>query len=178
MTRKLVIRPMVESDLEQLILLSSDPREASPYGFYGHLNAGRLRRQFEENGFLPEDGGRLAVALAADGEPGEFLGDVSWHRQQSGPTSYCWNIGIGLLARARGQGYGAAAQRLLAEYLFATTQANRVEAETEVDNIAERRALEKAGFAFEGIRRGSCFRAGQWRDMALYSVVRADLDRQ
>src|ERR1700734_4026516 len=67
-----------------------------------------------------------------------------WHRQQRGPTSHCWNIGIGLLASARGHGYGTIAQRLLAEYLFAHTQVNRVEAETEIGNTSERRALEKA----------------------------------
>ena len=90
---------------------------------------------------------------------------MSWHRQQRGPTSHCWNIGIGLLASARGHGYGTIAQRLLAEYLFAHTQVNRVEAETEVGNTPERRALEKAGFTFEGVVRGSCFRpapGGTW----------------
>jgi RimJ/RimL family protein N-acetyltransferase len=175
-SRTLVIRPVLESDLDLLALLSTDPEEASQYGFFGYQDPGRQRRQFAENGFLSEHGGRLAVALVAGSEPGEFIGDVSWHRSPSGPTSYCWNIGIALLARARGQGYGASAQRLLAEYLLGHTQVNRVEAETEVDNGPERRALEKAGFAFEGVRRGSCYRAGRWRDMALYSVVRADLD--
>ena len=77
--------------------------------------------------------------------------------------------------RARGRGYGTRAQRLVAEYLFAHTQLNRVEAETETGNVAERRALEKAGFTQEGILRGACFRDGQWRDMVVYSMIRCDL---
>lgn len=89
--------------------------------------------------------------------------------------SFTWNIGIGLLATARGHGYGTRAQQLLVEYLFAHTLANRVEASTEVDNAAERRSLEKAGFSFEGVVRGASFRDGQWRDMASYSIVRTDL---
>jgi RimJ/RimL family protein N-acetyltransferase len=36
----------------------------------------------------------------------------------------------------RGQGYGTAAQRLLTGYLFATTTAHRVEAGTDVENLA------------------------------------------
>jgi RimJ/RimL family protein N-acetyltransferase len=64
---------------------------------------------------------------------------------------------MALFATARGHSYGSEARRLLAEYLFAHTQVNRIEAETEVGNIAGRRALEKAGFAFEGTVRGSCF---------------------
>jgi RimJ/RimL family protein N-acetyltransferase len=77
-----------------------------------------------------------------------------------------------ILPEFRGRGYGTLTQRLLADYLFATTTANRVEAETEVANMAEQRALEKARFIREGVRRGSQFRDGKWRDMAIYGRLR------
>jgi RimJ/RimL family protein N-acetyltransferase len=175
-TRLVHIRPVVEAELDRLELLYEDPDEASQYGFFGYQNTGELRRGFAEKGFISEDHGRLAVALGGAGEVGEFIGEVSWHKAQTGPSSFSWNIGIGLLASARGQGYGTRAQRLLAEYLFAHTQVNRIAAETEVDNLAEQRSLEKAGFTREGILRGSCFRAGRWRDMASYSILRAEVD--
>lgn len=175
MVKAVHIRPIRESELDLADALSQSADEAGPYGFFGFRAPGRLRRAFAENGLLGEDQGRLAVTLSEPTEPGEFLGEVSWHRVTTGPVSFTWNIGIGLLASARGHGYGTSAQRLLAEYLFAHTQANRVEASTEVDNTAERRSLEKAGFTFEGVLRGACFRAGRWRDMASYSMVRADL---
>jgi len=104
------------------------------------------------------------------------LGLVSWHRSRTGQTSYCWNMGLVLVPEARGHGYGTEAQRLLAEYLFAHTQLNRIEATTEVDNRAEQRSLEKAGFTREGILRGYGFRDGKWRDNVLYSMVRSDWD--
>jgi RimJ/RimL family protein N-acetyltransferase len=53
---------------------------------------------------------------------------------------------------------------------------NRVEAETEITNIAEQRALEKAGFTREGVRRGAIFRQGQWHDDVLYSLLRHEVD--
>ena len=176
MTQTVRLRPFLEPDLDLLVQLNSDLAEATEFGFFGYRDAGRLRREFPEHGFLEPDHGRLAVVTGEGGTPGELMGEVSWRRTQRGPTSYCWNIGIALLARARGQGYGSRAQRLLAEYLFAHTQVNRVEAETEMQNVAERRALEKAGFTFEGTVRGSCYRAGKWRDMASYSILRADVD--
>ena len=77
-------------------------------------------------------------------------------------------------ARVPGPGLRTAAQRLVTGYLFATTTANRVEAGTDVENLAEQRALEKAGFLREGIRRGSLFRDGKWRDMAIYGRLRDD----
>jgi RimJ/RimL family protein N-acetyltransferase len=175
-TKLVHIRPVIEAELDLLELLYEDPDQASQYGFFGYQNPGGLRRRFAEKGFISEDHGRLAVALGGAGEVSEFIGDVSWHKAQTGPNSFSWNIGIGLLARARGQGYGTQAQRLLVEYLFAHTQVNRITAETEVDNLAEQRSLEKAGFTREGTLRGSCFRAGKWRDMASYSILRADVD--
>lgn len=104
----------------------------------------------------------------------ELLGFVSWH--QPGRTSCCWNIGIALAPEARGHGHGTEAQRLLVRYLFSHTRVNRIEAITEVTNLAEQRALEKAGFTGEGVLRGAGFRRGRWRDGAMYSVLRAEMD--
>ncbi|MGI3201592.1 GNAT family N-acetyltransferase [Streptomyces sp. GLT-R25] len=70
---------------------------------------------------------------------------------------------------------GTRAQRLLVEYLFAHTQVVRIEADTEVENIAEQRALEKAGFTREGVLRSVGFRDGRWRDGVRYSVLRDDV---
>ena len=79
---------------------------------------------------------------------------------------------------ARGRGIGTAAQRLLAEHLFATTSVHRVEAGTDVTNVAEQRALEKAGFTREGVLRGAQYRAdGSHHDLVSYAVLRTDLER-
>ncbi len=76
--------------------------------------------------------------------------------------------------RHAGQGLGTEAQRLLAEFLFATYDLNRVEASTDVENLPEQRSLEKAGFVREGIQRGAQFRAGAYHDLVTYSRLRDD----
>jgi RimJ/RimL family protein N-acetyltransferase len=91
----------------------------------------------------------------------------------SGPRG-CLRIGTLLFPEHRGKGRGTAAQRLLADYLFSTTPANRLEATTETDNVAEQRALEKAGFVREGVLRGRGFVRGRWRDGVLYARLRDD----
>jgi len=55
------------------------------------------------------------------------------------------------------------------------TSVNRVEAHTDVSNIAEQRALEGAGFTREGLVRGAQWRAGAYRDGYLYAIVRGDI---
>lgn len=113
------------------------------------------------------------VAALDDGTP---IGSLSWHAVAYGPNrrSTAWNIGITILPEHRGRGHGTAAQRLLADHLFATTGANRVEATTDVENVAEQRALERAGFRREGVLRGGQYRAGGWHDLVLYARLRDD----
>jgi GNAT superfamily N-acetyltransferase len=99
-----------------------------------------------------------------------------WHGVNHGkpPASRCWNIGITIAPLHRGRGLGTEAQRLLAAYLLATTTVNRIEADTDVTNLAEQRSLEKAGFTREGTMRGAQFREGAWHDMVLFSRLRHD----
>ncbi|QUQ70708.1 GNAT family N-acetyltransferase [Kutzneria sp. CA-103260] len=115
--------------------------------------------------------------LVVDTATGERLGLVSWHPEMYGPTIGClaWNIGIGLLPSARGRGVGSLAQRLLVEHLFATTSYDRIEADTDVENIAEQKALAKAGLRREGVIRGAHTRGGVRRDMVLFGILRTDL---
>ncbi len=119
--------------------------------------------------------GRLIVERTADGT---IVGDVSWHPVMYGPTpeSRALNIGVALFPEARGHGYGTEAQRLLAELLLESFEVERVEASTDVDNVAEQRSLEKAGFIREGVIRRAQFRAGEYHDLVGYSLVRGDLE--
>ena len=119
---------------------------------------------------------RSSLLSVLDADTGLLLGGVSWHAVDYGGTVSCsaWNIGIGLLPEARGRGVGTVAQRLLVEHLFATTELDRIEASTDVENIAEQRALEKAGFQREGVLRGAQLRGGVRRDLVHYGLVRGD----
>lgn len=164
-----ILRPLTEAELLNLELCRTDPAEGSEFDFYGFRGGSGKLAAFAENGLLTPDGGELAVV---DG--GEAVGSVSWRRVMTGPICFTWNIGISLRASARGKGLGTAAQRALIDYLFGYTQAYRIEAHTETENVAEQRALEKAGFTREGVVRGAAFRAGRWRDMAAYSVLRTE----
>jgi aminoglycoside 6'-N-acetyltransferase len=120
-----------------------------------------------------ERNGMLVVERLADRQP---IGTVGWHRVPYGPSPWsdAWNIGIELRPEARGQGLGTEAQRLLADFLFATYELHRVEASTDVENIPEQRSLEKAGYVREGIQRGAQWRAGGYHDLVTYSRLRSD----
>ncbi|MFD0518116.1 GNAT family N-acetyltransferase [Paractinoplanes durhamensis] len=69
---------------------------------------------------------------------------------------------------------GWRAQALLTAYVFEHWPVQRVQAGTQVDNVAERKALLKAGFQQEGVLRSVEFRAGKWQDGVLFSRLRDD----
>jgi RimJ/RimL family protein N-acetyltransferase len=125
--------------------------------------------KWEQNKLLSADGGTLMVIR---GE--ETLGFVNWRRQHATVAAYYWEIGLALLPEARGRGHGTQAHRLLARYLFAHTTAHRIQASTEVDNIAEQKALDRAGFTREGVTRAAGWRDGAWRDGVTYGLLRTD----
>jgi RimJ/RimL family protein N-acetyltransferase len=117
-------------------------------------------------------------ALTVIDKDGGVAGFVSWHWNHNwGPNaaSRCPMIGIWLRAAARGQGIGRQAQRQLAELFFLHTTTNRVEVATDVENLAEQRALDAAGFHREGLIRGAQWRDGAYRDGYLYAITRPDM---
>ena len=118
-----------------------------------------------------ERNGQLIVERVADGQP---IGTVGWHAVGYGPNpeSGPGTSGSRCCPRRAARATGREAQALLAAYLFENTDVNRIEAQTDVDNIAEQRSLEKAGFVREGTARGAQFRAGAYHDLVTYSILR------
>jgi RimJ/RimL family protein N-acetyltransferase len=162
---------VTDSDLPLL-----DRLRATQVGGFNDL--GQERRMLPPDAWVGgrlrgEERGEFFVQRTSDGA---IVGTISYHRVSHGPNaeSKAWMIGIDLVPEGRGQGLGTEAQRLLADWLFETTLANRVEASTDVENVAEARSLEKAGFTREGVSRGAQYRAGAFHDLALYARLRAD----
>ena len=79
-----------------------------------------------------------------------------------------------LVASERRKGYGTEAIMIMVDYLFLSRELMRVQATTDVSNIASQRVLEKAGFTKEGIIRKSGFNRGKWCDDCLYSILREE----
>ena len=58
--------------------------------------------------------------------------------------------------------------------MFLSKDTVRVQAETNVENTASQKVLEKAGFRREGVVRKVAFIRGEWRDCYLYSILREE----
>jgi len=166
-----VLRLFTEAELAYFDALPGEAED--PFNFFGFKGAAGsgIRARWAEHGLVQGERGTLAVDL-----DGAVIGDVEWHTVPYGPPpmSNACNIGIRLLPEHRGRGHGTEAQAALVRYLFATYPINRVEAGTDIANLAEQRALENVGFVREGTLRGAQWRSGKWNDLLLYSRLRSD----
>ena len=170
--RLINLRPVTYADVELLDAWINDLNFMSEYNDFGLHPAGSYALRLSQDGLLNEQQGTLLIATANN----IVVGDVSYRQVAYGPNggSQAYNIGISIVAEQRRKGYGAEAQRLLASYLFATQPIMRVEASTDIANLAEQHALERAGFMRDGVLRKAQWRAGDWHDLVVYSKLRGE----
>ena len=83
-------------------------------------------------------------------------------------------IGYSLVPSERGKGYCTEAVNIMVDYLFFSKESRRIQAHTDLRNVASQKVLEKVGFKKEGTLRKNFFVRGEWRDAYLYSILREE----
>jgi RimJ/RimL family protein N-acetyltransferase len=79
-----------------------------------------------------------------------------------------------LLPSARGSGVFLEAARLVGSFAFGTVGVHRLEARVSLANGRANGALRKLGAVQEGVLRRSLYRAGEYVDQALWSLIKED----
>lgn len=130
----------------------------------------RLRERIEHQGELAE--GRIDLGVDVGGR---LVGHVE-ARQPLGVVPHgVFELGISIFEPDRSLGYGREAVAALTDLLVRDHGAHRVQASTDVHNVAMRTVLERVGFTFEGVMRGFMPTPdGTRADYALYAVTRDD----
>ncbi|GAA3538939.1 hypothetical protein GCM10022222_23150 [Amycolatopsis ultiminotia] len=162
------LRGFVEADLPVLDRFATDPEVAGAFQWSGFADPQVHRRRFAVDGLLGD--ASSAVAVTVDDT---VAGMATWKAaDRGGPAGGCYEIGVTLLPDHRGRGAGTQAHQLLVEHLFRFTRAHRIEAFTDVDNLAEQRVLEKTGFHREGLMCQVLWRDGAYHDEVVYGLLR------
>ena len=110
--------PVTEADLDMFRRFVVEPGLIG-LDWSGFHDPKAIQRRFDTDSYLGDDDGRLIVDVTAETEPGtESTGLVSYRRRHYGAQAFCWEIGIALLPKWRGQGIGWRAQAIFCSYLF------------------------------------------------------------
>lgn len=130
-TKRMELVPMEDSQLEKMIgTLPGELAEA-----YGEMLQGCRAH--------PEDRLWFTPWQMMDKRTGEHMGDLGF---KGAPRKGRVEIGYGIEESFEGQGYTTEGVKAMCQWAFSQKDVYIVEAETEPDNKASQRVLEKAGF--------------------------------
>jgi RimJ/RimL family protein N-acetyltransferase/uncharacterized damage-inducible protein DinB len=147
-TERLLLRPLTESDLDNLVELNSDPEVLR------FLTGGKpIPREDIAGKFLPKVFGYyqrfsgLGYWAAEEKSTGEFLG---WFALEPGHGESAVDVELGYRLRraAWGKGYATEGSRALVRRAFAELSVERVYAETMAVNARSRRVMAKSGLRY------------------------------
>jgi RimJ/RimL family protein N-acetyltransferase len=167
----LVLRTPRDDDAAALAAAFADETlvEAADLPFT-HPSAPDMRRAIRE--FLPmmREQGAMAAFLVFD-EDETLLGGAALHHVNFEDGH--GEVGYWLVRDARGRGVATRTARILAEWGF-SLGLERIEAQTNLGNVASQRVLERAGFTREGVRRSVRRQRGGREDRVVFSLLRGE----
>jgi [ribosomal protein S5]-alanine N-acetyltransferase len=147
-TEKFILREILETDVEGMYALDSDPEVHKYLGNnpIESMDAAlatiqHVRKQYKENGI-----GRWAII---DKASNEFVGWAGLKYEQNLRTNFnYYDIGYRLLRKYWGKGIASEAAKVSLEYGFNQLNINEIFAAAQVDNAASNKILTNIGLKF------------------------------
>jgi len=160
------LRVMEKEDLPLFAEWANKPEFFGEYNPLRQTSRAEIEKDFEKG--TPE-GGDFII----EKKDGSKIGFIC-HFTLTHPAGKLLEIGYSLAPTERGKGYCTEAVRIILDYLFLSKDVMRVQACTDLRNLASQKVLEKAGFKKEGTMRKYLFIRGEWRDACLFSILREE----
>lgn len=169
--RQISLRPVRAEDIEPLHDSTLDLENRGPWYVLPGTPLAKFQASFAESGFWTPDEGFFVIVDRSD----RMVGIVGWAKVNGDLPDV--EIFYRLLDEAdHGKGFMTEAVGLLAGWLFDTGQMNRLRINAHVDNKGSRRVAEKSGFTQEATARASWYNRGQWHDVAVFTITRAEFE--
>ena len=168
-TERLILRPIVEEDAPALFAIFADPQLMVYWSMPPFTALEQAEALAREIGALWRSRTLLQWGVTRR-ERGGVIGTVTlsqWSRSHRRAE-----LGY-ILARAHhGRGYAREAVAGVLRFAFETMDLHRVGADTDPENERSIGLLRSFGFTREGQTRQSYFHLGEWRDAALWGLLR------
>lgn len=169
-TRRLVIRPYVESDLDALYAIQSR-EDVAKYLYFEPRTREQVEAALKDKitfTKLEKEGDAISPAVVL-AETGQLLGDVMlrWVSEEH----QCGEVGFVFHPDHHGKGYAGEAATEMLRLGFEELGLHRIIGRLDADNRASGRLLERLGMRFEGRFRENEFVKGKWADEAVYAML-------
>ena len=168
------LRAAERSDLEKFIEWVNDPAVTRGIALFLPMSSVDEEKWFETAMQKPQEEKPLVIEIK-QGDDWRVIGnsgffDVDWIVRSA-------EVGIMIGDKSVwNQGYGTETMRLLLCHAFRTLNLHRVFLRVFSDNLNAIRAYEKVGFVHEGRLRQAVYTDGDYHDLLMMSVLRAEWD--
>ncbi len=171
-TKRLLLRKVENEDLS-FILQGLSNEKVTQYMLihYPTLEAAKEQLQYYEDQYASGNGCYWVIELKSTNAPVGVIGITNIkleHRRAE--------LGYWLLPEHQQQGYTVEAAQEVLSYCFKSMELNRVEADTETENLKSSRVLEKLGFQKEGVFRNYEINKGRFIDLARYALLQNEFN--
>ena len=170
-TERLLLRRMTMKDAQDVFEYSRDPEVARHvlWTAQKHISEAKdylryMMKRYRDD--LPSSWGII------DKASGRLVGTIGYMAYSEENASV--EVGYSLARRLWGKGMMTEALRAVIDYTFEAMDINRIEAQHEIENPSSGRVMEKCGMMKEGILRKRLYNKGEFKDVALYSILRQD----
>lgn len=172
------MKPKVPSlTTERLILRPANIKDAEEYSKIGistyssgKINTLEKARKYIKNFIKDEDSIEILILLKENKEPiGHIeLCHMSWWNNTA--IEICYH----LKKEHWGKGYATEASRKIIDFCFKKLKFRKIYADTDPNNLASQRVLEKLGFKLEGTIRERNLVNGKWLDELDYGLLKME----
>ena len=158
--KRIVLRKFRLSDVDDLLEFEKKKRNGKKMTLSDAKKW--IKKSVDENGYY------FAVELDKKVIGYVELCHLNWFEGVAGEMGY--HIG----PKFRGKGYATEAAGVVIDYCFNKLKFRKVYADTDPDNKASQKVLEKLGFKLEGIIRERRFVKGRWIDEWDYGLLKRE----
>ena len=174
-TDRLVLRPVKWRDASDIFAYASDPEVARYVLWEPHKSLSDSRA------FVG-----YARSLYRRGAPGSWVAELRKTGHVIGTIGIVWysdvnrsaEVGYSFAREHWNQGYATESLQAVIDAAFTALPLNRLEAQHDIRNPASGRVMEKCGMKQEGVLRQRVRNKGEYADVAMYSLLRSDLEPQ
>jgi RimJ/RimL family protein N-acetyltransferase len=167
--QRIDLRPIEPDDEPQLRHWINDPKVWATLNHRGPINQVRQREWIDNHGKNSRDY-QFGIVVR---ENGALIGTTGLHGVNPVSHSATFGLMIGD-TDYHNRGFGTETAQLVLRFAFEELNLNRVQLDVFDFNERAIRVYEKAGYIREGRRRQAFYRHGEYRDVLIYSVLRAE----
>jgi len=173
-TADLILRKPARKDAKDIFRYASDPEVARYVLWEPHRSLAETRSfvRFLQSRIRAGYPSSWVVQLKSGGPVIGTIGFI-WYSDENRSAE----LGYSFSREYWNRGFASQALKSVIDASFRSLPLNRIEAQHDVRNPASGRVMEKCGLRQEGILRNRILNKGEYADVALYAILRADWEK-